>query len=622
MQPWICAALCFYILFLSALIENATAEDARRPRDHAKTSIVLARSPSTAEAFAGSELARYLQLMMGESLSTTTKISGTGVQLIVGTRAVEAALPGILPQGLGSDGFILRKMGNRILIAGASDRGTLYAVYALLERLGCRWFAPNFSYYGPAKGEVVPHISKLTFGDLNVVERPAFQWRKLYIEEGISHTAENLVQMVDWMAKARMNVLDCPTDYQHQGHTKWDNWRIVLTPELKKRGIIIEVGGHGYQTYIPEQTYFDKHPEWFGVRNGERSRNSHVVFASSNADAVKTLTTNVRDYLRVHPEIDIFDLWPPDGAQWSEASEDVALGSPTERQMLLLNQVANELKPEFPRLRIQFIAYQTYVTAPSIHKPTKGILMEFCPIDRSFESALYEGADPQNEEYFHALQGWLHGVIDPSSVSIYSYITKYSWRSLPILIPHLIVDEIRRYESMGLGGLATYSEPGSWAAFELDHYITARALWNPDMDVSREVASYADVRYGAAGKSVGKYLKLVEEVIPHAVGIPGTHLNQAKQKLMLERFAPAERLLTEARAAAKTDPAALILIAKLEHQYRYVKNEMELEQVMLHSSGTWHTDQYRVLATLINEREQIIQKYPEDGIIVQHSRYQ
>jgi hypothetical protein len=42
-----------------------------------------------------------------------------------------------------------------------------------------------------------------------------------------------------------------PLDYQHQRRTRWDNWRDALIPELRKRGIPVEVGGHGYQTYLP-----------------------------------------------------------------------------------------------------------------------------------------------------------------------------------------------------------------------------------------------------------------------------------------------------------------------------------------------------------------------------------
>lgn len=578
--------------------------------------IVTAPNPSPADAFAASELASYLEQISGTSYAITSSPSTHHPDLLIGARMAGTTLPA----DLGEDGFVLKTNGQHIIIAGKSDRGTLYGVYAFLERLGCRWFAPNFNFYGSAKGEFVPHRSSIAVDTLNIIERPAFQWRKLYIEEGQSHAAENLLKLVDWMAKARMNVLDCPNNYQGAGRTKWDNWRDTLIPELRKRGLLIEVGGHGYQNYLPQEQYFSQHPEWFGLRNGVRSNATQDVFATSNPDAVRTFIANIASYLHAHPEIDIFDLWPPDGAQWSEAKDDVALGTPTERQMLLLSHVAAELQHDFPHVRLQFIAYQNYIAPPSEHKPDKSILMEFCPIDRSFESALYEGASSQNEEYFHDLQGWSENVMAPASITVYSYITKYAWRSLPITIPHLIVDELRRFHEMGIGGLATYSEPGSWATFELEHYITAHALWNPYLDVTQGLSDYIDHRYGAAALYVAKYLRLVEEVVPHAVNIPGTTIDPIKQQAMLDRFQPAEQLIKKAHEAAENDASTSTLIDKLDHQYRYVSNEMKIQYALSNAQNKRPTKQYSSLTDLLQERDNIYKQDLEDGVILHDLR--
>ena len=440
--PLVAGFLC--VLYAS-LFETALAKPLLINPGGPPPIILTSNAPSVAQQFAAGELAHYLQQITGRRFLVTTQVKAGGAAFVIGRTAVEAVRPGSLPSGLGEDGFILRSTGKMLMLAGTSDRGTLYAVYSLLERLGCRWFAPNYRFYGLAKGEFVPRKSTISIPDLQVIERPAFQWRKLYIEEGESHTRDNLLQMIDWMAKARMNVLDCPANYQNLGHTRWDNWREVLTPELRKRGLLIEVGGHGYQTYLPQREYFSQHPTWFGVRHENRSDDPRVVFSTANADAVRQLTTNIESYLAAHPEIDIFDLWPPDSAHWSEAAEDVALGNPTERQAILLNHVAQKLAKDFPHIHVQFIAYSSYIAPPKDHKPADNILMEFCPIDRSFESTLYEGATLQNQQYFHDLEGWKNGVVAASNISIYSYIPKYAWRSLPVTIPHLVVDELSIY---------------------------------------------------------------------------------------------------------------------------------------------------------------------------------
>lgn len=582
--------------------------------------IVTSPSASPVEQFAASELARYLEKMSGAKFAIDPTERASSEAIVVGREEAKALDASIAQLDLGEDGFVVRREGGHILIAGASDRGTLYGVYAFLEKLGCRWFAPSFSYYGAATGEVVPQVSNPAVDDWNIVEKPSFRWRKLYIEEGWSHNEQNLKQMVDWMAKVHMNVLDCPIDYQHLHHTQWDHWRAALTPELKKRGMLIEVGGHGYPNFISSEKYFAQHPEWFGMYEGKRSTDPREVFSTSNPEAVSTFVANVRSYLKDHPEIDILDVWPPDAARWSDAPEDVALGSPSERQMILLNHLRRALQPEFPKLRLQFIAYEVYTVPPSEHKPGPGIVMEFCPINRSFESPLYASDDPQSEEYFHNLTSWLGGVIDPSSIAIYSYITKYAWRSFPVLIPHLIVDEARRYHSAGIGGMSTYSEPGNWATFELDHYITARALWNSQLDTDAELADYTSHRYGAAGPAVLSYLKLVEEVVPHAIGIPGTQLTVDKQKMMQRNFAPAAALLKQAHADAGTDASLQLLLAKLDHAHDYVQNEMELRLALMLSQQGSGRNRLTNVQNLLTQREKIVSADRNDGVILQDNR--
>jgi hypothetical protein len=579
--------------------------------------ILETRKASEVDRFAARELARYLQQITGQ-LFPIQNTGATG--LLVGRSLAESAGIVFRPEELGADGFVLRRAGNRVFLAGISDRGTLYAVYAFLETLGCRWMAPNFAFYGAAGGEFVPRNPAALIGELDRSDKPSFQWRKKYVEEGESHNTENLKQMIDWMAKARLNVLDCPLDYQGEGRTKWDNWRGRTGPELKKRGMLIEVGGHGYQNFLPQTRYFDQHPDWFGMQNGKRSPAPNIVFSTANEQAVRTFIANVKQYLRERPEIDIFDCWPPDGSQWSDAPEDRALGSPAERQVLLLNRLAKDLGVAFPKLRVQFIAYEGYSDPPVVNKPAAGVVMEFCPINRSFESRLYEGDYVENIRYFRQLQAWLNGVIDSGSVSIYSYITKYMWRSLPILVPHLIADEARCFHSMGVGGISSYSEPAGWATFELDHYIMARTGWDADLNVDREIADYVFHRYGRAAPAVARYLQLVEDLVPHAVGVPGTVLQMPRQREMIDSFAKAQKYLNEARELAQSDAAVLLLLDKLSESRRYAENEMRLRLEFLEAAKGWRRGQIQRISDLIEEKKQIVQANTTTGVITKDQR--
>ena len=75
-----------------------------------------------------------------------------------------------------------------------------------------------------------------------------------------------------------------------------------LTPELQKRGITIEVGGHGYENFINAEMQdgklFAEHHDWFGQdENGQRVKAKNRVFCTSNPQAVDFVVANVVAYL-------------------------------------------------------------------------------------------------------------------------------------------------------------------------------------------------------------------------------------------------------------------------------------------------------------------------------------
>lgn len=580
--------------------------------------IVVDAQASGTEKFAAQELSRYLGTITGDTFAVeyAAHAGHSSAAILVGRKWAEDDGISFPADQYGADGFLLRRSGNRILIAGIRPRGTLYAVYAFLEKLGCRWFAPNFQFYAPASGEFVPHIKSPQVDRLDEISKPSFPYRSLYVEEGQSHTPQNLAQMVDWMAKVRLNLLDVPVDYEHWGRTKWDNYRALVLPELKKRDLLLEVGGHGYQNFLPQNRYFAQHPEWFGMIGGKRTDDPNVVFSTANPQAMATFIDNVRDYLRKHPEIDIFNCLPPDMTHWSQAPEDVALGSPSDRQMLVVNQLASALRTEFPTLLVQFNAYSNFLVPPERVRPLPSLLMSLDPYLRSFETSLFDSSQAQNAFYITALKKWTPGLIAPQHVMIYSYISKYQWRSFPILIPHLIDAEIKQYDKMKLGGLGTYSEPACWATFELDHYITSRLLWDAGLNVDSELADYTHMRYAAAAQPVAQYLNLVEQVAPHALPILGTDLHADTEKTYVSQFEAAAGMLAHARQLAAGDDAEEALIEKLEMGRRYTMNEMRLRLAFAQAGEGWSGAKMSAIEKLLAERRQIITENTGKGVLL------
>jgi hypothetical protein len=192
------------------------------------------------------------------------------------------------------------------------------------------------------------------------------------------------------MPKVGYNTLVVPTDYQGRGIVMWDNFRPLVMPACRKRGITIEIGGHGYQNFLNAQMedgkLFKLHPEWFGAdKGGVRHSERGHVFCTSNAQAVAYVIKNFIAYIKDHPEIQIYDFWPPDGATWCQCDQCEKIGSAADREAVLVKQVQDAVHKVRPDLRMEFIAYQLAITPPEHAKVEPHIIVDFCPSGQQYD---------------------------------------------------------------------------------------------------------------------------------------------------------------------------------------------------------------------------------------------
>lgn len=484
-------------------------------------------------SFAYGELKRYLSKMTGSAFPTVK--SGPAVVL----KRVDS---------LSVEEYRMVLHGRDLLLTGGSDRALLYAVYDLLHRLGCVWKTPT-SEYIPSK-KVLKYDATAP-----VHEIPALAYRKLDVEEGRTHTIQNLKQIIAWMPKVRLNTLQVPLNYQGAGRVQWDNWREALTPELKKRQLLIEVGGHGYQNFISPRTLFRQHPDWFGCsRTGAPDSTENLVFNTGNPEAVNYFLRNIEKYLRAHPEIDIFDCWPPDVAKWAECPAMAALGPAVERQARLMNQVDSVARRVRPGLKLEIIAYGQVLEPPKQTDLNEDILVDICPINQSFETPLYDTSITANAAYFRAIQEWRQRFT--GDLGLYSYYRKYAWHSLPVILSHYMRDELRWYTAAGFHGVSTYAEPGDLHTYGLNHYVLSALAWDPGANVDTLTEEYQP---GAAAA-----YRVLEQVVRNYGSIPYTRLKSAAA---LDSALEALRECRASLASAKAESLGPLLdyaIADLE----------------------------------------------------------
>jgi hypothetical protein len=513
----------FIFLFFSGIFINVYGRSAGRvllAKDGKSfVDIIQTGQSSVACSFAVHELSRYLHLISGADFSIHSLPEGSIPHIIIRKN-----------NSLRTEEYCISRESQNIILSGGSDRAILYSVYDFLHYLGCQWFAPEFATYKGFSEHIPQKLILFYDYKADIHECPDFAYRKLDIEEGRTHNEANLKKIIEWMPKLRFNILMVPLDYGGAGRVKWDNWRKELTPELKKRGLIIEIGGHGYQNFLnagmEKGLLFQEHPDWFGKdKNCAPSSKANLVFNTTNKDAVEYLIGNVITYIKQHPEIDIFDFWPPDGARWEDCSMLTVAGSPVERQAKLVNQVDSAIKKVRPDLRLEIIAYQPVLRPPKKVRLHKDILVDFCPINQCFEKQIYDSGSVNNSSYSRVLKLWRHTF--KGDIGLYSYYRKYAWHSLPNVIPHYIQSDLEWCRNLSLQGFSTYAEPGDWFTYELNHYILGQAGWNVTINIDSLISQYCIARYGRFSKTAMHAFTVLENTVSHYCSIPFSKLKPA-----------------------------------------------------------------------------------------------
>lgn len=222
--------------------------------------IVPSADASPIEVFAGQELQGYITQSSGAFLPMSSPNEPLlGRRIYLGRRAVER-LGLILDEAkLGSDGFIIKTIADRIAIAGYTPRGTLYGVYAFLEGIGCRWLAPGVN------GEVIPIKQNIIIPKLDILQTPKIQYRGFKSAFAKTFTS---IDWIDWVGKNRLNLIIVESDM-------FSDLKRIAGGEMERRGIIAGVS--------------------FAVSNSEESKKRII------------------DFIRANPQVEVIELYPEKG---------------------------------------------------------------------------------------------------------------------------------------------------------------------------------------------------------------------------------------------------------------------------------------------------------------------
>ncbi len=509
------------IILLTLLISAGTtrAELWLAKTGHAKCVIVVDPAAAAPERNAAHELASTLQQITGASFEIRTNTKAPAHAILVGPgEAARGVFPGVPWDALGAEELVIRTKGDRLLLAGGRPRGTLYAVSRFLQQpCGVRWWTPWASR--------VPSQSTLRVGDLDLRERPAFEYREPYWYPAFD---------VHWSARNRCN-----------GQSS------RLSPEfggcIRYKGFV-----HTFYPLVPPEKHFAEHPEWFSLIKGKRTTD-RAQLCLTNPKLREFMVERVQQWLRESPDAGIISVSQND---WHGACEcadcqalDDAEGTHAATLLAFVNHVAEKIEPEFPHVAVDTLAYQYTRRPPKTLRPRRNVIVRLCSIECNFREPLDH---PSNAAFADDLRGW--SKLCPR-LYIWDYTTDFAHYAQPHPNWFELGPNLRFFQEHNVRGVfeqGAYQSQGAEMA-ELRAWVLAQLLWNPHQDDRALINEFLEGYYGSeAAPHLRRYLDLMHDASR------GHHLTcnspTDAPHLRFKPLAAAEILWQQAEAAAADRP--------------------------------------------------------------------
>ena len=545
--------------------------------------IVLEALPEAAQkelADAVQDLQRCVKLQSGAELPLAPTAAGPVIRL----RRVKM-------EGIGlHDAYHLFTRGKDVIIEAGNADGLRNGVYGLLvDHLGCRWFQPR------ELGEEIPIPKDQTVRLPALDETRGSTW---FSTNGASWGAERL-----W-------------DYRNRAFIN--------------RG---RMGfGHNWASLINSREFpYDKFPEYYARdREGKIRLNdmgwTFTNLCSTNPDVIDIVAKKTNDYFAKHPDAIVAAIDPNDyglmclcdrclalDKRYGQTKEDGTEVS--DRLLHFSKEVYARLDPKYQDKYLGILVYANQREVPVSAKPHDhhaGIICNFM-LHYDHSRPWNDPTSPRNAEFYRQVRGW--GTL----LKQYGYYDYYGhWNYFgPWAMAHKMREDLPAFRALGGTFLVLENQP-NFAMQGLNHYLSARLIWDIGADVDLLLEEYFQQYYGPAAGPMRKFWLTAERY--YALERPGILTNA----LVAQRpafWTELEGCLAEAEGVIATLPAGQKRYSDRVRQvhdafeFAYILHQYDSQFGELARRNGVTIDHQRALQFLQRNRkplEEIQARYPVD----------
>jgi hypothetical protein len=222
---------------------------------------------------------------------------------------------------------------------------------------------------------------------------------------------------------------------------------------------------------------------------------------------------------------DVVRLWTLDVGRWCQCLVCRKLGTPTDRNLLLVRQLDQQIKKARAdgrinrSVRIRFLAYADVIEPPSRPLP-EGFDYETCvatffPIGRCYVHNIDRPDCRRNAKYMQQLYGWTG---DPrrhyrGQVCVGEYYNISGFKCLPICFMHTMANDMPVYYETGARHFHyMHCTTSDWGNKALTNYQMAHQLWDVKTDCEALWQDYFSRRYGPAAEAMRCFYETLEKM--------------------------------------------------------------------------------------------------------------
>jgi hypothetical protein len=434
--------------------------------------IVVAPEAGRWEKQAAADLAKYIERMTGAKPETIAANPKEGAPaLFVGEAALQAgpslrmALASVAKKDpvVRADAIVMRRIGTRVYLAGNNDEAHYFAVSALLQQWGCRWYIPG------EFGECIPAHLALKIGTLDLAYAPPFEIRHYWLSWNADSTGAEDFQRRNFMSSARMAGM---------GH--------ALGEYTKK---LIPAGKTMFNVPLADETTAQEVAAEIGTEYAKGVPGISLAIEDGNY-----VSDSARDKELQAGIFDKYALQP----------------SNTDAMMSLYNRVAQLLGEKHPGspTKIGGMAYANVTLPPQrLLSIRPNVVMWLAPIDIDPNHSMDDQRSPPRQEYREMLYRW--AALMQGRLAIYDYDqAQLVWRDLPNPSHHVFARDVQHYRKAGVLGVGTESR-GATATTFLNLFFRGQLMWNPDADVAALLAEFFPKFYGPAAAAMMDYWRTI-----------------------------------------------------------------------------------------------------------------